>query len=127
MSLTQSQPPAGATSVAALVVEDDTASRNALVQILTMRGIPATGVGSRSQAMEALAQKPAAVILDLMLPDGNGIEVLKYVRENSLNIRIAVLTGADKPMIAQAEALGPDAVFTKPVDLMQLLHWLKAA
>src|SRR5690242_19421486 len=109
-----------ASAVAVLVVEDDVPSRNALVQILNMRGIYAVGVATCRDALAALAQNPAAIILDLMLPDGNGINVLKCAREQNLATRVAILTGADKPMIAQAQALKPDAVFIKPVDLMPL-------
>ena len=110
-----------------LIVEDDVASRKALIQILAVRGIMAWGVSSLAQALEALTQKPRTLILDLMLPDGNGIEVLRQVRQAQLPIRVALLTGADRPMIEEAAALQPDAVFTKPVDLARLLHWLMAA
>ena len=114
-----------AAAIQTVIVEDDVSSRKALVQILTMRGIAAVGVSSLAEALAALACRPESVILDLMLPDGNGIEVLRRIRQTGLAIRVAVLSGADKPMIAEAEKLGPEAVFSKPVDMGRLLAWLK--
>ena len=110
----------------ALIVEDDIASRKALLQILSLQGLGASAVSNLAQARQALAEMPRALILDLMLPDGNGIEILREVRAARLPIRVAVLSGADRPMIAEAELLQPDAVFTKPVELTKLLQWLKA-
>jgi DNA-binding NarL/FixJ family response regulator len=61
-----------------------------------------------------------------MLPDGSGIEVLRAIRRRGLPIRVALLTGDDQPLIAQAQTLRLDAMFVKPVDLRSLIDWLKA-
>ena len=62
-----------------------------------------------------------------MLPDGSGMEILRRIRAEQLPIRVAILTGADKPMVDQARQLEPDALFSKPIDLSRLLTWLNAA
>ena len=119
--------PQGHTRLRTLIVEDDPTSRDALMRILKMLGFETEAVPTVAAGMEALANKPAALILDLMLPDGNGMQILRRIRDQKLPIRVAVLTGADRPMIDQASALRPDAMFTKPVDLSKLLTWLRAA
>lgn len=119
--------PQGRTRIRALVVEDDTASRESMVRIFKMLGIEAVGAINVAEGLKALEQQPEALILDLMLPDGSGLDILRRIREAKLPIRVAVLTGADKPMIQEAEQLKPDALFTKPVDLTKLLNWLRAA
>jgi DNA-binding NarL/FixJ family response regulator len=64
-------------------------------------------------------------VLDLNLPDGNGIEVLRYARSAGLPARIAVHTGvADPALLQQVRALKPDALFVKPFDPDDLLAWL---
>ena len=111
----------------ALIVEDDRASREAMIRILKIMGMDAHGATTLQEGFAGLAQRPEALVLDLMLPDGNGIEILRRIRQQRLPIRVAVLSGADKPMLAEAQALRPDALFTKPVDLGRLMQWLKAA
>jgi len=110
-----------------LIVEDDTISRESMVKIFKMLGIEALGAASVSEGFSALEQLPQTLVLDLMLPDGNGIQILRHIREKQLPIRVAILSGADKPMIAEAQQWNPDVMFTKPVDLPKLLSWLKAA
>ena len=65
------------------------------------------------------------MLLDLMLPDGNGIELLRHVREANLPIRIAIATGSgDTDLMSDAILLRPDAFFIKPIDASEVLSWL---
>jgi CheY-like chemotaxis protein len=109
-----------------LIVDDDPVSREALLKIVRLMGLPATGAVSVAQGLRALDPPPHNVVLDLMLPDGTGSDILRAIRHRGLPIRVALLTGADQPLIAQAQALRPDAVFVKPVELRPLIDWLKA-
>jgi DNA-binding response OmpR family regulator len=109
-----------------LIVEDDPTSREAMLRILSMLGFAVQGVSTLAEGLRALDHQPASLILDLMLPDGNGMEILRRIRAQRLPIRVAVLTGADRPMIEEATLLSPDALFTKPIDLSRLLTWLRA-
>jgi DNA-binding response OmpR family regulator len=66
-----------------------------------------------------------AVVLDLNLPDGNGVELLRQIRARNLPVRVAVCTASkDESLMSEVRALGPDAVFPKPFDLPPLLRWL---
>ena len=67
------------------------------------------------------------VILDLNLPDGSGTELLRKIRDENLPIKVAVTTGrTDRLLMAEVSQLQPDAFFTKPVDLMELMCWVKS-
>jgi len=110
--------------VRTLIVEDDRVSREALTRILRIKGYDVRGVETMQDGMAALVDKPACVILDLMLPDGMGTEILKRIRAEGLAIRVALLTGADRPLVEEARQFKPDEVFAKPVDLARLLGWL---
>jgi DNA-binding NarL/FixJ family response regulator len=65
------------------------------------------------------------VVLDLMLPDGSGRDVLAAIRAEAAPIRVLVTTGScDREVLRQVDALGPDAVLRKPIDFDQLLRAL---
>ena len=106
-----------------LVVEDDPSSRRALTLLLRLKGFEATFASTVSEAMQQLEWNPGCILLDLMLPDGNGATILEYVRSRQLPIRVAVTTGASN-WRAMLNHLEPDALFTKPIDFNQVVQWL---
>ena len=109
-----------------MVVEDDVSSRNAMMMLLKHFGFHGAAAGSVSSAMNLLDWEPAVMILDLMLPDGNGSEVLEHVRRTNLPIRVAVATGtADWRTMVDEPRLKPDAIFIKPLDFNQLVRWIE--
>jgi len=78
-----------------------------------------------SKALGLLAQWPwELIILDLILPDGNGIEVLKVIREQKSKIAVAVISGAGNEMLAQTLQLRPQGLFGKPIDIDDFRGWL---
>jgi CheY-like chemotaxis protein len=109
-----------------LVVEDDPSSRRALLRLLKLHGFQAVPASSLSEAMRQIDTHPTTVLLDLMLPDGNGFSVLQYIRQHDLPIRVALTSGASnwRSMLGDG-TLQPDAVFSKPLDVPRLLEWLE--
>jgi len=109
-----------------LVVEDDPSSRRALIALLQLKGFEATFADTVAKAMRQLEQNPGCILLDLMLPDGNGAAVLEHIRAHRLPIRVAVMTGASNwQALLDNGRLQPDALFTKPLDLNRLIEWLE--
>ena len=110
-----------------LIVEDHADSREALTELCRRAGHECVSASSRAEALGLLITRPPdAILLDLMLPDGNGMEVLRLVRAHHFRVRVAVVTAAGPAMLAEAKALKPDAVFPKPVDFTLLQQWLAA-
>jgi DNA-binding response OmpR family regulator len=108
-----------------LLVEDDPDTSEALTRILTRRGYEVDCASSVRQALLKLEAAPDCIVLDLMLPDGNGVELLRHVRACGLPVRIAIATGAgDTDLMSDAILLKPDAFFTKPIDATELVSWL---
>jgi CheY-like chemotaxis protein len=110
-----------------LVVEDDRSSRTALIALLRMCGFEALPAANVQEALARLADSPNCLILDLMLPDGNGSEVLAHVRKQHLPIQVVVTTGAlqYKEMLDTSPE-PPDMVLQKPVNYRELVEWLQS-
>ena len=77
-----------------LLVDDDDAFRGALSRQVERLGYRVTAVGSGADAILALAESaPDVVLLDLRLPDLDGMEVLKRVREKCPGAEVVMMTG----------------------------------
>jgi DNA-binding response OmpR family regulator len=76
-----------------------------------------------SEARPLLQTQPDVLILDLMLPDGEGTTLLKEVRDNHWPTNVVVVTGtSDSARLTRVRQLEPDTLLFKPVDLQQLLQ-----
>jgi DNA-binding response OmpR family regulator len=95
------------------------------MSLLRLAGFEPMSATTLAEGFALLDRKPRFLILDLMLPDGNGSELLAHVRTKNLPIRVAVTTGAadSKSMLANSPQ-PPDAVFSKPLDFDRLTQWL---
>jgi len=110
-----------------VIVEDDAACRSLLDKFLRVRGHITGCASSLAEARAMLSGECKRVILDLNLPDGSGTELLRKIRDENLPIKVAVTTGrTDRLLMAEVSQLQPDAFFTKPVDLMELMCWVKS-
>ena len=108
-----------------LVVEDDPAISGPLVQGLVRNGIEATCVGFGGLAVEALPGKDL-VILDLGLPDMDGLEVLKAIRKISdVPVIIATARGDEMDRIIGLE-IGADDYVVKPFSVRELAARVRA-
>jgi CheY-like chemotaxis protein len=105
-----------------LIVESDVVSASALRSILTRKGCEVWTATTVAAALETLAAPLDVVLLDLVLPDGSGIEVLRRLRASGRAVRAVVTTRTDDlGQLREAEALKPDRVLRKPIDLVDLL------
>ena len=100
-----------------LVVEDDRASRDSLRRLFAHKGWVVTVANTVAEAMDSLNPPPHCILLDLMLPDGAGEEILRKVREEDIPSKVAVCTGVDDPVrLAMVKGMDPHALFQKPID-----------
>ena len=118
---------AAATAVRALVVEDDPDACDALVTALNLRGFDTECARTVGEALVKLERgmTPAAIIVDLRLPDASGGLLLRRVHREQLPTRVAVVTGLPDPMShPDLIRFPPDRVVTKPRDFAALIAWL---
>ena len=107
-----------------LIVEDDALTHTTLRRVLERSGHEVEAVGTVAAAVARLADAEC-VVLDLRLPDGCGLEVLRYIRDRRLTARVAVHTGcAEAALLKKVRALHPDALFIKPFNPDDILAWL---
>jgi two-component system response regulator RegA len=109
-----------------VIVEDDTALREALTMILSSKGYDVKSVATVELGLALLQWNPSHLILDLKLSEGFGTAILKVIRDEKLPIRVAVSTGsANAVLLAEVYRLAPDIVFRKPYATADLLDWLR--
>jgi Ala-tRNA(Pro) deacylase len=102
-----------------LVVEDETETNQLLCQLLQREGVVCQGVEGGGEALAAAVQaRPAAILLDLMLPDMSGLEMVQRLRREGSLKRIPwiVLTALDdETSRRRVQELGADGYLTKPL------------
>lgn len=99
-----------------LVVDDDPAMCETMAAHLSLLGYEITAAYSGSQALELIEAEPfVVVILDLVLPDVGGMDVLRYIRDQNVDTEvIAVTSHASAETAIEALRLGAYDYVTKP-------------
>lgn len=106
-----------------LILEDDTTLRRQLGRVFTARGCEVVETASVAGFVEAAARRPYdACLLDLWLPDGNGLDAWERVRAGQGGALAVVMSGEPTAEAqARARALGCRDLLSKPFDLTALL------
>jgi two-component system KDP operon response regulator KdpE len=111
-----------------LVIDDEPPIRKLLRMGLASQGYEVLEAPNGRIALELLAEKPALVILDLGLPDVDGLELLRRIRQAQEGVPIVVLSSrGDEAGKVAALDLGADDYVTKPFGMEELLARMRAA
>lgn len=110
----------------ALVIDDNTDAAESLALLIEMEGFTAAMAGTLHEARRQLVlQPPDIVFLDLMLPDGSGMDLLQQTRLLP-HVEVVMLSGsAAFGTSAQAKEMGATAYLVKPADMNQLIALLE--
>lgn len=111
-----------------LLVEDDQAISQVLKIKLDSEGYQTTLAEDGSKALELLSSNEYdLMLLDLIMPDKNGFEVLEYLKENNINLKVIVITNLSQPSdIEKAKNLGAsDYLVKSDIDLSKMVEKIK--
>lgn len=105
-----------------LVLDDEVNIRNALVTLLTKQGYGVRGVGTGEEALEALAQEQAELVLtDLRMPGMGGLEFIRRLKTSWPDTEVVVMTAYGSIDTAvEAMRSGAYDYLTKPIDRERL-------
>jgi len=106
-----------------LIVEDDRMTRRLLSALLRAWNYEVMEAGTLHDGLNQV-QRANFVLLDLMLPDGNGIAILERIRDRGLAARVAVVTAETGAVLRDASRLGAALILEKPINVNDLLRWL---
>jgi len=108
-----------------LVVEDEPDTAEMFAEMLRLRGYRVFKSYGSASAMKQLAlEKPDAVVLDIMMPDISGLEVLLYMRRDPALENIPVIVVSAKGLLSDIKAgmdAGATLYLTKPVAFAELI------
>ena len=109
-----------------LLVEDDTDLREMVGEILESAGYATVHASNQEEAFKALGgEKPDLVLLDVMLPDGNGLDICRLIRgeENTGNRPVVFVLSGETSMDCRLKSYlyGAKRFFSKPFDPDELI------
>jgi two-component system KDP operon response regulator KdpE len=117
-----------AAPVRVLIVDDEPPIRKLLRMGLTAQGYHVLEAPDGATALNLIAEKPDLVILDLGLPDMQGLDLLRTIRARNERVPIVVLSSrGDEAAKVQALDIGADDYVTKPFGTDELLARMRAA
>lgn len=101
-----------------LIVEDDIHINKGLLIALDNINSSITSCFSIKEAKEFLNNNPDIILLDLNLPDGDGLDFIKYIRKKSKALIIIISAKNDESTMVLGLRLGADDYITKPFSLI---------
>lgn len=116
------------TPLKVLIIDDEPPIRKLLRMGLGVQGYDVIEASNGRLGLDLLAEEPGLVILDLGLPDIEGLELLRAMRSRNESVPIVVLSSrGDETAKVQALDLGADDYVTKPFGMDELLARMRAA
>lgn len=107
-----------------MIVDDDDDDRQSLARILTNAGYDCCEASSGADARARLDSEPdlAAVLCDIRMPGGSGLDLLAHLSADFPNLAVVMTTGVDDPQTAeQAYEIGADGYLIKPFTTNEII------
>lgn len=110
-----------------LIVDDDTTGVETLSNVLEIKGYRADAAYGGMEALEKIGRTNFDfVLLDLKLPDINGVETFRKIKKVKDGLKVVIMTAYSLPhLIQEARKEGALAILTKPLNIDELLSLLK--
>ena len=118
-----------AEAIRVLIVDDEEDFRETIIKRLKVRKLEACGAGTGKTALDLLREKEFDVmVLDVKMPDMNGVDTLKAAKQIAPNVEVIMLTGhASMEFGMKGMQLGAFDYIMKPVPINELLDTITQA
>jgi DNA-binding response OmpR family regulator len=103
-----------------LIVEDEPSLARVTCNLFHFFGVQCLIAGTVEEAQDRLDIPLDLVLLDVRLPDGSGLEILRTIRTEKLRMPVVIWTGRPLEELSEVMALKPDHVLPKPVEPCKL-------
>lgn len=106
-----------------LIVDDEPLTVEMLSTFLSLIGHQPVGAYSGRQTWDKLAyENPEVVLLDIMLPDDNGLDICRKLRSqpDTAEVPVIMISAYNPPLLAEATAAGANGYLAKPIKLNDL-------
>lgn len=102
----------------ALIVEDDPAIRRLVEKLLTRHHIEIETATDGKIAIEKLRdQKYSVIVLDLMIPEANGFQVIEFLKKSQMHTPVAVVSAVSQQALTKLDLDVVKLVISKPFDV----------
>jgi len=102
----------------ALIVEDDPAIRRLVEKLLTRRGIDIVTAHDGREAIDHLRDGDfSVVVLDLMVPEVNGFELIDFIKRENKRVPVAVVSAVSQQALTELDLDVVKLVISKPFDV----------
>jgi len=109
-----------------MLAEDDPTMLSLLRTLLKMEGFDTTTLGEKEDLLDALRREtPDVVLLDVNLPQGNGIDFLRRIRQDKLLAKTSIIMSSGLPLENECLAAGANFFLLKPYMPDTLINALK--
>lgn len=110
-----------------LVADDDKTMREGICELMRREGYDVETACSCAQTREKCALRPDLILLDVMMPDGDGFSLCREMREKGMDIPVLFLTAYDaEEQIVKGLDSGGDDYIAKPFRMRELLSRVRA-
>ena len=93
-----------------------------VIVLLSAQGYTVEGASTGQDALQKYMEKPVdVVILDLIMPDQDGLETMRELRKRDPKCKILVMSGTDQLYLKVARHLGANQTISKPIDPDELV------
>jgi DNA-binding response OmpR family regulator len=116
--MTDANPAQGPNRYRALVVEDDPAIRRLVEKLLKRLSVDIDTASDGRTAIDKLrSQQYSVLVLDLMVPEVNGFEVIEFLKETRSNVPVAVVSAVSQQALTKLDLDIVKLVISKPFDV----------
>jgi len=112
-----------------LIVDDEERFRTNLVKLLGVKGLEAVAVGSGMEAVKEIRERPYdVIILDVKMPEMDGIQTLEEIKKINASLEVIILTGhASVDVAVEIMKLGGYEYLLKPYSTEELIDKIERA